>query len=199
MLRILLNGFGGQMGRAVCAAAAASGDAFAIVAGVDLNAAALSAPCPVYPTIDDVKEAADVLIDFSVPAALPGVLRYALKHGLPAVIGTTGLSEKDLKLIRRVAEKVPVFQTGNMSLGVNLQLSLAKQAAAALGSDFDVEIVEKHHRRKIDAPSGTALMLRRRSHSARRWKKASRSPRQSRTKLSSAARWTRMKAIRRSR
>lgn len=161
MLRILINGIGGQMGRNTYAACAASGGEYVAVAGVDLNAAQLQGAfaCPVYASFDEVTEEADAIIDFSVPAALPAILRFAQKQGVPAVIGTTGLSEKDVKLIHRVSERVPLFQTGNMSLGVNLQLSLARQATAALGSEFDVEIIEKHHRRKIDAPSGTALML----------------------------------------
>ena len=87
------------------------------------------------------------------------MLRFAQSRGIPAIIGTTGLGERELKLIRAASERIPVFQTGNMSLGVNLQLELVQLASATLGPDFDVEIIETHHRKKIDAPSGTALML----------------------------------------
>jgi 4-hydroxy-tetrahydrodipicolinate reductase len=90
---------------------------------------------------------------------VPSVLRFAQRKKIPAVIGTTGLGERERKLIRTASERVPVFQTGNMSLGVNLQLELIQLAASTLGSAFDVEIVETHHRMKVDAPSGTALML----------------------------------------
>ena len=160
MIGILINGISGQMGHTIYQAANASGGTFSVVAGVDASGAADPAiACPVYKTYDGVKETPDVVIDFSVPAALPAVLRFAQSRGIPAVIGTTGLNERDRKLIQTAAERIPVFQTGNMSLGVNLQMALTKTAAAALGSDFDVEIIEKHHRKKIDAPSGTALML----------------------------------------
>ena len=147
------------MGRAVYTACNASDGAFSPVAGVDKCMDAAGFSCPVYPSISDVREHVDAIIDFTVPAALPEVLRFAQRKKLPLIIGTTGLSERDLRLIQTAAERVPIFQTGNMSLGVNLQLALAKTAAAALGGDFDVEIIEKHHRKKIDAPSGTALML----------------------------------------
>ena len=112
-----------------------------------------------YRSLDEVKEQADVIVDFSVPATTPDILRYALEKKIPAVIGTTGLGERELKLIRSAADQIPVFQTGNMSLGVNLQLELVQLAAATLGANFDVEIIETHHRKKVDSPSGTALML----------------------------------------
>ncbi|MEN6418661.1 MAG: 4-hydroxy-tetrahydrodipicolinate reductase [Clostridiaceae bacterium] len=159
MISVLINGICGQMGRAVFAACQAQSGAFSTAAGVDLSDCSAQLSCPVYRDIDDVKEAVDVVIDFSVPASVPTVLRFAQARGIPAIIGTTGLGERELKLIRAASERIPVFQTGNMSLGVNLQLELVRQAAVTLGSNFDVEIVETHHRKKVDAPSGTALML----------------------------------------
>ncbi len=159
MLSIIVNGILGQMGRAVYTACQASDGAFSVVAGVDRASGNGEFDCPVYQSFADIRETADVIIDFSVPAALPDVLRYALNKKLPAVIGTTALSERDMKLIKTTAERIPVFQTGNMSLGVNLQVALVRTASSALGPDFDVEIIEKHHRKKVDAPSGTALML----------------------------------------
>lgn len=159
MLSVLINGICGQMGRNVYSACQAQSGAFTVAAGVDVSENASGFACPVYREIDDVKEAVDVVIDFSVPASTPNVLRFAQSRGIPAVIGTTGLGERELKLIRAASERIPVFQTGNMSLGVNLQLELVQLASATLGPDFDVEIIETHHRKKIDAPSGTALML----------------------------------------
>lgn len=160
MIRVLINGICGKMGRAVYAACLASDGVFSAVAGVDAFLRDADAfGCPVYANIEDVTEAFDVIIDFSVPASLPAVLRYATQHAAPALIGTTGLNERDMRLVRSASERVPVFQTGNMSLGVNLQMELIRLARTTLGEEFDVEIIEKHHRTKIDSPSGTALML----------------------------------------
>lgn len=158
MIRILINGICGQMGRAIFEAASNQSGLYSVVAGVD-HAESGGCPVPVYPSCDDVQEQFDVLIDFSVPAALPDTLRLAQKRRVPIVVGTTGLTERHMRLVEGAAEQVPVFQTGNMSLGVNLQMELIRHAKATLGSGFDVEIIERHHRRKVDAPSGTALML----------------------------------------
>lgn len=159
MLSVLINGICGQMGRAVYSACQAQSEAFLVAAGVDPREETQTFACPVYRTLNEVKENVDVLIDFSVPATLPAVLRYAQSRGVAAVIGTTGLGEREHKLLRAASEHIAVFQTRNMSFGVNLQLELVKQAAAALGSYFDAEIIESHHRMKVDSPSGTALML----------------------------------------
>ncbi len=159
MISVLINGICGQMGRAVYAAVQAQSGVFSAVAGIDPFDCTFSYDCPVYKTLDEVKERADVIIDFSIPASTPEILRYAMEHKIPAVIGTTGLGERELKLIRSASESIPVFQTGNMSLGVNLQLELVQLAASTLGGNFDVEIIETHHRKKVDSPSGTALML----------------------------------------
>lgn len=153
---IILCGCCGHMGRAVAEAAAAAGHR--IVAGVDRCAAAGTA-FPVYPTAEAVTETADVLIDFSHPSALSGVLATAIARQLPAVIATTGLDDAQIAAIRAAAAKVPVFFSSNMSVGVAVLAALTKKAAAVLGADFDVELVEMHHNRKLDAPSGTALML----------------------------------------
>jgi 4-hydroxy-tetrahydrodipicolinate reductase len=99
------------------------------------------------------------MIDFSHPSALPDILDYAIDKKLPLVIATTGMSQEDVALIRESSLSIPVFFTFNMSLGVNLLVELAKKAASILGDGFDVEIIEKHHNQKIDAPSGTALMI----------------------------------------
>ena len=114
---------------------------------------------PVYDNIDDIEEAADVVIDFSHPALLSDIIRYCKSTKTPAVIATTGLSDSQLADIDELSKEVAVFRSANMSLGINLLINLVKKAAPLLEGKFDVEIVEKHHNQKIDAPSGTALML----------------------------------------
>ena len=102
---------------------------------------------------------ADVLIDFSAPAAIDAVLTYAMAKNMPAVLATTGYSNEQEDKILKASRTIPVFRSANFSLGINLLEELVKRAAGVLGSDFDIEIVERHHRNKVDAPSGTALML----------------------------------------
>lgn len=153
---ILLCGAGGRMGAAVVAAATGAGHR--IAAGIDPNPAATS-PFPVFAAPEECTVQADVIIDFSHHSALPALLEFAEERHLPAVICTTGHTEEELARLARAAERIPVFYSRNMSLGINLLMALCRRAAAALGTDFDVEIVEKHHRNKLDAPSGTALML----------------------------------------
>ena len=156
MLNILLCGCGGRMGAALSAAAAAAGDR--IVAGVDLNPTAAGS-YPVYTSIEEFDGKADVIVDFSHHAALSSLLTYAERTGTPLVVCTTGHTEEELAEMREAASRVPVFFSRNMSLGINLLMALCRRAAATLGADFDVEIIEKHHNKKLDAPSGTALML----------------------------------------
>ena len=102
---------------------------------------------------------ADAVIGFSSPAALPALLDFCTARRVPVVLATTGYSQEQLAAIDRAAERIPVFRSANMSVGVNVLLALVRQATAALGGDYDIEIVEKHHNKKVDAPSGTALML----------------------------------------
>lgn len=156
MLNIMLCGCGGRMGAAVIAAAKESGDR--IVAGVDINPAADS-PFPIFATPDEFAGKADVIVDFSHHSALPGLLAYAVRTGTPLVVSTTGHTEEELAEMKAASEKVAVFFSRNMSLGINLLISLCRRAAATLGADFDIEIIEKHHNKKLDAPSGTALMI----------------------------------------
>lgn len=155
MKKIILSGCGGKMGRVV-AAIAANRDDCEIAAGIDIQP--VDAAFPVYTSAAECPEA-DVIIDFSHPSCIVPLLDFAVSKGIPAVICTTGLGEKELAAVNAAAEKIPVFFSANMSLGVNLMAELCKKAAAVLGNDFDVEIIEKHHNQKIDAPSGTALML----------------------------------------
>lgn len=156
-MKIILCGCNGKMGK-VLARCIAEKDNMETVAGLDI-AADNTAAFPVYTTAEQFTEQADVIIDFSHPAALANTIALARTHKLPAVIATTGLSDEQMADIHALAKEVPVFFSANMSLGVNLLSALVTKAAAVLGDDFDIEIVEKHHNQKVDAPSGTALML----------------------------------------
>ena len=153
-MKILLNGALGRMGRAVAALAAERGHE--IVAGVDV--AVGEAAFPVYTDWANCP-AADAVIDFSNPSALEAELAYVTAHNLPLVLCTTGLSADQLDSVSKAAKQVPIFFSSNMSLGVAVLSALTKKAAAVLGDTFDIEIVEMHHNQKLDAPSGTALML----------------------------------------
>ncbi len=154
---IILSGASGKMG-GVLARLIAARDNCATVAGLDI-ADNTAGAFPVYANPADCREQADVLIDFSHPAALPKVMEIAKARHLPVVLATTGYDDAQIEEIRALAQTVPVFFSANMSLGVNLLSALVKKAAAVLGDSFDIEIVEKHHNQKVDAPSGTALML----------------------------------------
>lgn len=112
-----------------------------------------------YRSFSDVKEVPDAIIDFSNPAILDDMLSFAVDNGVPCVICTTGFSPEQVEKIKAASEKIAIFYSGNMSLGINLLIELAKKATAVLGNDFDIEIIEKHHNQKLDAPSGTALMI----------------------------------------
>lgn len=157
MTKIILSGANGHMGRVIARLIAARGDC-TVVAGID-PAPGMHDGFHVFSSAADCTVPADVIIDFSHPAALDPLLEMALGRNLPVVVCTTGLSAGQIEKIREAAETIPVFHSANMSLGVNLMLELCKTAARVLGGDFDIEIVEKHHNQKIDAPSGTALML----------------------------------------
>ena len=128
-----------------------------IVAGVDLNTESTS--FPVYTDINEITEKADVIIDFSNPVLLDNLLAYSKANKMPLVIATTGYDDNQKAQINDASKECPIFFTYNMSMGINLLANLAKKAVSVLGSDFDIEIIEKHHNQKIDAPSGTALML----------------------------------------
>ncbi len=156
MTRIILSGCNGKMGKTITQCVAQRNDC-EIVAGFDINTETFTYPVYADPTQCDIT--ADVIIDFSHPAMLGGVLAYATVHALPIVIATTGLSDDQLNAIRASSAQTAVFSSANMSLGISLLAELAKKAASVLGTSFDVEIIEKHHNQKIDAPSGTALML----------------------------------------
>lgn len=157
MLKILVCGIGGKMGANIVDLLKDDGEAH-VVCGVDLHTPE-NCNMPVYTSFSDVKQPVDVIIDFSSPAVLNGELEYAIKNKIPAVLATTGYTTEQLEQIKTAAEHTAVFKTANFSLGINLLVGLVKKAAKVLGGDFDIEIVERHHNLKVDAPSGTALML----------------------------------------
>ena len=158
MVRVILHGCNGRMGHVVAGIAAADPD-IEIVAGVDLGGAS-DVAFPYYNSVSDVKEEADVLIDFSNAAAVDGMLAACEQKGIGAVVCTTGLSDEQIANISSVAEKIPVLRSANMSVGINLLMKILKPVAQTLAdAGFDIEIVEKHHNQKLDAPSGTAIAL----------------------------------------
>ncbi len=157
MTRLIVCGCNGKMGRFITECVAGRCDC-EIVAGFDINTDS-SAGYPVYANPQNCRTEADAIIDFSHPSALAGVLGYAKEHHLPIVVATTGLSEQQIEEIKNCSAQIPVFFSANMSLGISLLCELARKAAAVLGNEFDAEILEKHHNQKLDAPSGTALML----------------------------------------
>ena len=156
MIRIILSGCNGRMGHAV-AAIAEQYDAV-IAAGVD-RVIQPSASFPIYQNIAEYTGDADVIIDFSHVSALPSILNYAVEKQIPAILATTGYQPSDLAAVDEAAHHVPLFRSANMSVGINLLAMLTKKAASILGENYDIEIVEKHHNQKLDAPSGTALIL----------------------------------------
>lgn len=156
MTKIILSGANGKMGRVIQNVVSLRDDC-EIVAGVDLNIESTS--FPVYADINKITEKADVIIDFSNPVLLDSLLAYSKANKMPLVIATTGYDDNQKAQINDASKECPIFFTYNMSMGINLLANLAKKAVSVLGSDFDIEIIEKHHNQKIDAPSGTALML----------------------------------------
>ncbi len=153
MIKIAVCGASGKMGANIIELLGGDGEA-EYFCGIDPRGGV-----NVYKTFNDIEGKPDVIIDFSSPAVLCDELDYAIKHNVPAVIGSTGFTAEQLSKIDEAAKKVAIFRTANFSLGVNLLCQLVKRAAETLGEKFDIEIIEKHHNQKVDAPSGTALML----------------------------------------
>ena len=157
MTRIIITGANGKMGN-VLQSIISKRDDCEIVAGVDINTTP-NGVFPIYSSFNEVSENADVVIDFSNPALLDDLLSYSRKTSTALVIATTGYDDEQKSKINEASKECPIFFTYNYSMGINLLANLAKKATQILGVDFDIEIVEKHHNQKIDAPSGTALML----------------------------------------
>lgn len=156
MIKIIISGCNGHMGRVVAEICAADPQVN-VVAGFDVLGSS-DRDFPVYTTPDQFTGEADAVIDFSHPSALTPLLSFCKNRGVAAVLATTGYSPEQLAEIDEAAKSVPIFRSANMSLGINVVVELIKKAAAILDG-YDIEIVERHHNRKVDAPSGTALML----------------------------------------
>lgn len=155
-MKIILNGFSGRMGAAVLEVTSNGYMDSEVVAGVDIVSKDGDIPC--YKSFSDIKETADCIIDFSNHASIKAVSDYAVASSLPLVVSTTGHTDDEKEIIRKASESVPVFYSANMSMGVALLCRMATLAAKTLPG-ADIEIVETHHNRKLDAPSGTALMI----------------------------------------
>lgn len=157
MTRIAITGACGHMGRVLNTLIKEREDC-TVCAGIDIAGDKYDS-FEIYRKPTDMPEKPDVIIDFSHPSALDGLLSYCKMNGVPLVIATTGYSDEERSVIAAAASQVPIFFTFNMSLGINLLVELAKKATQILGGQFDIEIVEKHHNLKKDAPSGTAIMI----------------------------------------
>lgn len=157
MINVMLSGCNGKMGAVLSGLLANDAEA-KVVCGFDINTTS-NFGYPVYDNLDDVNEKVDVVIDFSHPSCLSSVLSFCEKNNVPVVVATTGLSDEQKLDVENLSKSVPVFFTFNMSLGINLLVNLVKKATSILEDNFDVEIIEKHHNQKIDAPSGTAIMI----------------------------------------
>lgn len=157
MTNIAICGANGKMGKTIYNCVKDRDDC-KVVAGIDLYTEQY-ADFPIVNNPSKLTVKPDVIIDFSNPASLDGLLDYCLSTGVPIVVASTGYSDEQIAKIKSASEQIPVFFTFNMSLGINLLVQLAKKATEVLGDRFDIEIVEKHHNQKLDAPSGTAIML----------------------------------------
>ena len=156
MKKIFISGCLGVMGKMLCAIINEREDC-EVVAGFDIK----DEECgfPIYHAFENIKEKIDVIIDFSHPSCFYPMFAFAKSKHIPVVVCTTGLTPEMISDIEVFSHEIPVFYSANMSLGVNLICELCKTALSMLGNDFDIEIVEQHHNRKLDAPSGTALMI----------------------------------------
>ena len=157
MLKIIISGINGRLGSVIHRVADDRED-IQVVAGVDISDNGENT-VPVFANFQELAVKGDVIIDASHPSALAGLLDYAVKNGVPAVLAATGYSEEQEAMVDEAARAIPIFRSANMSIGVNLLAQLATACAKVLGDDFDIEIVEAHHNQKLDAPSGTAKML----------------------------------------
>ncbi len=157
MINIIIHGCGGKMGKVV-EGLVKEDSQLTIAAGIDPRD--IQADYPVFHSVDECTVKADVIIDFSTASAIPALLDYCVKTGTPAVLCTTGFSDELNNQVKEASKSVAILKSANMSVGVNLIMNLVKKAAEALyDSGFDIEILEKHHNQKIDAPSGTAIAI----------------------------------------
>ena len=156
-MKVIINGSNGRMGKEVVKQLLAGYKNAELAAAVDVNNAGIK-KYPVFEHLADFEGDADCIIDFTNHIATRGLLEYAVKRHLPTVIATTGHTEEELAVIKKASEEIPIFHSANMSVGIALLVELAKTTAKML-PDADIEIIEKHHNRKLDAPSGTALLI----------------------------------------
>ncbi|MGK0467924.1 4-hydroxy-tetrahydrodipicolinate reductase [Clostridium sp.] len=156
MIKILINGCNGKMGKFISEMAKSS-TTILVVAGVDKNSSNLNYPC--YNNINDCKDDIDVILDFSRPEALDSLCKYSKDKNIPIVFCTTGYTDEDLSKINSLSNEIAVFHSSSMSIGINIVNNILKSISNMLYKDFDIEIIEKHHNQKVDAPSGTALLL----------------------------------------
>ena len=157
MIKLIISGCNGKMG-GVVTSIVQNQDDIEIVAGFDINTENKYG-YPVYKNPSEFNGEADVIIDFSHPDMLNGLLKFATETKTPIVVATTGLSDEQKEQLKKASEETPLFFSANMSLGVNLLIELAQKATKVLADSFDIEIIEKHHNQQIDAPSGTALAI----------------------------------------
>ena len=156
MIKAVLSGCNGAMGKTITETTG-SFENIEIAYGFDRET--VDAPYPIVTDFSDINEKVDVVIDFSHPSVLQKELEFCIQNRVPAVLASTGYSVEQIELIKEAAKQIPIFYTANMSLGVNLMDALCRQAAKILAGQYDIEIIEKHHNQKVDAPSGTALLL----------------------------------------
>ena len=154
-MNILLNGATGRMGKEVIKKVAEEKD-LNITCGVGIGEN--NEKFPIYENTKDIEDKVDVIIDFSIPKDSLNILEYARKNKIPIVIATTGFSDEELKVIKEASEEIPVFRSSNMSLDINLMAKIVQEIARVL-NDTDIEIIETHHNRNVDSPSGTAILL----------------------------------------
>ena len=158
MIKIILSGSNGKMGKAIFKSIKENDD-FTIAFGIQRKAT-ISMPFPVYADIHQGKEIGDVIIDYSNPHCITNLLDFAVNKSTPIIIATTGFSETDISEIHKASNKIPILFSSNMSLGITALSKALALIAPMLGNDYEIEIIEKHHSNKLDSPSGTAIMLR---------------------------------------
>ncbi len=158
MIRMIMHGCNGRMGQMISDIAAKE-EGISIVAGVDLYGGKKN-DYPVFETLSDCDAEADVLVDFTGSAAFDGLMDWCVDNNMPCVLCSTGLNEAQLKRVNEATEKIAILRSANMSMGINTLMKVLKEVAPVFAkAGFDIEVVEKHHNQKLDAPSGTALAL----------------------------------------
>ena len=157
-MKIIISGCNGMLGQTISKVIEEKSD-IEVIAGLSRSPKKINNSYPVYTSIFECEEEVDVIIDCSNPQCLPDLLKYAVERSIPILIATTGLSKENIEDIKIASKKIPVLYTANTSLGLNLLINLVKKSVLVLEENFDIEIIEKHHNKKMDAPSGSAYMI----------------------------------------